>query len=304
MIFTSPSSATGSRLVLAPISASASSKRVEVARLIQVAETQSAYHRERTRRVARLHHIEPELAGIEALAPAEGEQLNAVFVVADEQAGRAVRPREVLGRDAQAPPRKMPEHAEERRHHGHPFGQLVLGHPPFPIDDHVRVDADRGIVDEGLAVDLGEVDDTRAASGDGCRRFLDRQGDAEVLGEMVERAERQHAERHDCSGQHACSGAHAAVAPANDDGIDIAASALARQRARRRRAALRHRQNGFRPRRHAARKRLPSVLLDLGGKRLVEGAGAGIHQRDDPFHRDRLRPLGEQGRLPELLPWA
>jgi len=36
-------------------------------------------------------------------------------------------------------------------------------------------------------------------------------------------------------------------------------------------------------------------VLDLGGECLVEGAGAAIHQRDDPFHRDRLLPLANIG---------
>ena len=44
--------------------------------------------------------------------------------------------------------------------------------------------------------------------------------------------------------------------------------------------------------------------LDIGGKRRAEGAGAGVHQSDHPFHRGHFRPQVIEGRLPELLSLA
>jgi hypothetical protein len=57
---------------------------VEVSRLIQAAEAHPAYHPEERQRFARLDHIEPELAAVEAVATAYAEQLHTVFVVAHE----------------------------------------------------------------------------------------------------------------------------------------------------------------------------------------------------------------------------
>ena len=62
--------------------------------------------------------------------------------------------------------------------------------------------------------------------GDRRGSLLDRQGNSEILGEMIERAERQHAERHSRAGEHAGHGANAAVASADHDGIDLAALGL------------------------------------------------------------------------------
>ncbi len=184
----------------------------------------------------------------------------------------------------------MAEHAEESRHHGHPFGELMAGSSPLAVDDHVRVDADGRVVDENLAVDLGEIDDAGVPRGDRRRRFLDLQGDAEVFGEMIERAEREHAERHVRPGKHACQGADAAIASAHDNGVYLAASGL-RQSVLRSPAQSVAVDEPDLGRDVIAGEGVRQRALDVGGKRLTEGAGAAIHDGDDPSHRDRHRRL-------------
>ena len=61
------------------------------------------------------------------------------------------------------------------------------------------------------------------AGGDHLDGTLDVLRQAEILGEMVERAERQHAQRHPAVGQHPGHRADRAVAAAHDHGIELAA---------------------------------------------------------------------------------
>ena len=85
------------------------------------------------------------------------------------------------------------------------------------VDDHQWVKADRGIVDEGAAVDLGDIDAALVAGSDDRRRLGKVEGNAEIAGEMVERAERQQAHRRLAAGQRAGDRAHRPVAAGGDD---------------------------------------------------------------------------------------
>src|SRR4029450_1498188 len=78
-------------------------KPVQVAFLGHPPEAPAAPQGEEPERAARLHHVDPELPRVEPVAAAEGKELHAVFVVADEHAWRAVGPGEVFCREAQAP---------------------------------------------------------------------------------------------------------------------------------------------------------------------------------------------------------
>ena len=60
-----------------------------------------------------------------------------------------------------------------------------------------------------------------APLGDHLRRLVEIERDAEILGEMIERAERQNAEGNARAGKHPCQGANAAVAAANHDRVDL-----------------------------------------------------------------------------------
>jgi hypothetical protein len=53
---------------------------------------------------------------------------------------------------------------------------------PLARDDEIGIDADRGVVDENLAIGLGEVDHPHVALGDRLGRRLDVQGDAHIPG--------------------------------------------------------------------------------------------------------------------------
>ena len=100
------------------------------------------------------------------------------------------------------------------------------GYAPVALDDEIRVDADRRVVDKDLAVDLAEIDHAGLTASDCLRGALEVERKPEVLGEMIERSERNDAERHARSGEHACHGANAAVAASGDDRVDGPASCL------------------------------------------------------------------------------
>ena len=57
-------------------------------------------------------------------------------------------------------------------------------------------------------------------------RRIRMQGEPQILGEMIERAERKHAKRDVRAGKDARHGANAAVASADNHGIDLSALCL------------------------------------------------------------------------------
>src|SRR6476659_7238774 len=99
----------------------------DVARLANLAENHAADHPEEAERTALLDHIDRDLAAIEVVTPHELKELHAVFVIADKQAWRVVGARPAFRREREPAARKMLQHAEQRRHHRHPFGELVTG---------------------------------------------------------------------------------------------------------------------------------------------------------------------------------
>jgi len=213
------------------------------------------------------------LAFVQALAPAESEELHAVLVVADEQAGGSVGVRKAFGRYAQTPPRKMPHHAEECRNHGHPFSQPMAGSAVLAVDHHVGIDADRGIVDEDLAVDLAEIGNPHIAFGDHCGGLADLQGNAEIFGEMVERAEGDYPERHGSTGKHAGRRPDAAIAAADHDGVDLAAPGLCQGPCRSLAQPAAFDELDFR-RNAVLRQARGKCRAHIGGEGLAEGPGA------------------------------
>src|SRR4029453_15923082 len=128
--------------------------------------------------------------------------------------------------DPQATPREVPQHPQEGWRHRHPFRDSAARPSPVALDDEIRVDADRRVVDEDLAVDLAEIDHAGLTASDCLRGALEVERKPEVLGEMIERSERNDAERHARSGEHACNGANAAVAASGDDRVDVPAPCL------------------------------------------------------------------------------
>ena len=101
--------------------------------------------------------------------------------------------------------------------------------PPLAVDDHVGVEADRRVVDEHPAVDLGDVDPARAPGGDRGTGPLDLERHAKILGEVVERAQRQHAERHVRSGQEPGRRADGPVPATNHDTVDLPGTGLSKR---------------------------------------------------------------------------
>jgi hypothetical protein len=120
----------------------------------------------------------------------------------------------------------VPQHPQEGRCHRHPFRDPAAGSPPVALDDEIRIDADRRVIDEDLAIDLAEIDHAGLAATDCRRGAVEVEREAEILGEMIERSERNDAERHPRSSEHTRHGADAAVAASGDDRVDVAAPRL------------------------------------------------------------------------------
>src|SRR5262249_9977895 len=98
------------------------SEALHVSRLRYIPEAHADDHPEEAERAALLDHVDRQLASIQVVPAPEREQLHAVFVVADEEAGRSIGTGPTFRRDGEPPPRKVLEHAKHRRHHGYPLG--------------------------------------------------------------------------------------------------------------------------------------------------------------------------------------
>ncbi len=89
------------------------------------------------------------------------------------------------------------------------------------VADDVRIEAEARVVDEDAAVHLADVDEHRPSSDDATHGRGDIERHAEIPGEMVERAEREHAECDLAADQRGDDGADGAVAAAGDDDVGM-----------------------------------------------------------------------------------
>jgi hypothetical protein len=85
--------------------------------------------------------------------------------------------------------------------------------------DRGGIHADGGVVEEVTAVDLADVHLADVARGDRRHRLVELDGNAEIVGEMVEGAERKHAEGHGTADENLCRTADGPVAAADDDHV-------------------------------------------------------------------------------------
>ena len=184
------------------------------------AERRLRHQPQQRQAAACLRDVEAEFAAVERLARAERRRAERIGVVADERARRAPRPYALAGGNVQPVHRKTAQHPHERQHHRPPFAEAERAPPLLARLDHVGIDADRRVVDEDAAVDLAHVDVARAPLRDEQRREFDDRRDAQVLGEVVERAERQHAERNARARQMPRRRADGPVAAADDQRVE------------------------------------------------------------------------------------
>jgi len=77
------------------------------------------------------------------------------------------------------------------------------------------VGAERAVVDENAAVDLGDIDGAHGGGGEGASGVAPGVGEAEIAREVIERAEWQRTERNRAAGEKTGGGADGAVAAAD-----------------------------------------------------------------------------------------
>ena len=151
------------------------------------------------------------------LALAEMACVERIAVVADEQQRRGDGL--LLPRHLQAQPvvAQALEHGEGGGECRQPLRRVMA----VALLDQLRIGADRGVVDEGMAVDPGEVDTAQRSCSDKLCRVAQVQRHAERTGEVVARAERQDAERRPALHQRACRRAERAIAAADDHQLPV-----------------------------------------------------------------------------------
>src|SRR5690606_16655331 len=95
--------------------------------------------------------------------------------------------------------------------------------------DDARIQPQAGIVDENPAVDLSDIDLRYPARDENLRGLFQIQGNAEILGEMIERAEREYAQPLSGLGEHGGDGIDRAVTAPRRYRIRIFAQGMPRQ---------------------------------------------------------------------------
>jgi hypothetical protein len=93
-------------------------------------------------------------------------------------------------------------------------------------DHGLGVEADRRVVDEHAAVDLADVDRLGRAVADRADGVGELERHREVLREVVERAEREHGQRHRGAGEPGRHGADGAVPSPCDHGVEASRGEL------------------------------------------------------------------------------
>ena len=116
--------------------------------------------------------VEADLAAVEHGPLADAGGTDVVAVVADEHERRAQLGLVAVGGDVQPPHREAAQHPPRRDRH-----RADLAPPPLLADavadaDHRGVDAERRVVHEAAAVDLGHVDEPAPARTRDCGRRL------------------------------------------------------------------------------------------------------------------------------------
>src|SRR5256714_7869445 len=192
-------------------------ERVEVLRLPQPTEERAHGEPQKAEAARAVRDVEAQASGVEALARADLQALHPVLVVADEDEGSLALDLTPVGAQAHAHERVAAQDRERRAEEGRPLAAPApLAQLLAPVHD-ARVEAEARIVDEDLAVDLAHVDRDDAPLADAARGLTRVERDFQVLREVVERAEREHAERTVSASERRSDRADRAVASASDD---------------------------------------------------------------------------------------
>ena len=127
-------------------------------------------------------------------ARAESEAGDLVFVVAHKKERGLASELLAFERDLQIEKREPPEGLHSRPKKGRPFAAREAFLLSLPARHDLRVDAETRIVDEDAPVDFARVDGRACAFFDCLHRGLQIERDTQVLGEMIQGANREDAQ--------------------------------------------------------------------------------------------------------------
>ena len=191
---TSPSSATWSRWRRVSTVASGTRSRSSSCALSGPRISTFQPEPEQAHSLRGVHDVDREVAARERGPVHAVETFHPVLVVPDEDERRAAHHGLVLHADADAHERPPPHHRE-----GGPHGRDPLAQPAGPVSlaelDDTGIDPDAGVVEEIPPVHLAHVHLPLHALRDDADGVRQVQRNAQVLGEVVERAGREDAQR-------------------------------------------------------------------------------------------------------------
>src|SRR4051812_47712387 len=172
-------------------------RRKELQIAVRIGEADEGAKGEPNEREPRLLRgdVEPQFAAIQTFSSAKSQQVQAVVVVAYEEAWRPAAFRSSRRVHVKASERKQAHHFERRPDHRGPFAQTIVAASPFALQDHEGVDADGRVVEKNPAVYVSSIDEGVVGRRNHIHRARNVERDSHIAGEMIERTERKNPER-------------------------------------------------------------------------------------------------------------
>ncbi len=122
-----------------------------------------------------------------------------------------------------------PQHGQDRPEHRRALAAPEATALRLALPHDLRIQPDARVVEEEAPVHFAHIDADLVIGGDRLRGLLERQGNAHVPGEVVERPQRQDSQRGAGPGHDRCDGVHGAVAAGRDEGLGLRVRFLARE---------------------------------------------------------------------------
>ena len=172
--------------------------------------------------------VQAQLAGVEASSPADIEALHFIFIVADEYKRCAAREFPAVGVQSYVKKRISSHHAERGPDKCRPLA-VSESLPLFALVYEARIKTQARVVEEDLSVDLPDINLDRVVCDDRLRSSFQVERNRQILGEVVERAERQNSQRFVGVDQRRCDRVDRAVAAPGNNGRGVTSNCASRE---------------------------------------------------------------------------
>ena len=192
-------------------------KNIEIFRLIDSPKKRVKRQPEKAEASGPMAEIQAKFAGVHAGAGTEIEAGDLVFIVADEKKGGPAKDLLAFENNPQIQKRKTAHRLKSRPEKRRPLAARETVLLRFAAGNNLGINPEVGIVDENPAVHFTHVHGRDFSLCERSHRLLQIERDAQVLREMVQRADRQHSQNLVLPGQFCRDRANRSVATSRDN---------------------------------------------------------------------------------------